>query len=106
MKINLIMAGFWLVIGGTILLYDPPGLRIPVGGGSVSAGWAALLLVAYNLVRWWTYRSARQAQDAVEADARRREQARREAEFPPGERNPDFLFDEPPKQQEGDRPPG
>ncbi len=96
MKISAILAGFWLLVGATLLVADPQELQVRVGGQSYSAGWVALLLAAWNLVRWWSVRSSGRQQRASDEAARRRERARREREVPPEERNPDFQFEDPP----------
>jgi hypothetical protein len=89
-----LMAVMWLVLGVAVLVTDPPGMRIP--GINISAGWAALVLAAYNAVRWWSLRSDRRRRAAAEIERHRR--ARRPVE-PEAERNPDFIFDEPPPEK-------
>lgn len=62
---NLILALVWLVVGVGILAWqylapdDPRALRLIIHIGDIppfSAGWVALLLAAYNVVRWWLRR--------------------------------------------------
>jgi hypothetical protein len=93
--LNLLLAILWLVAGVAILLADPPNLRFPRGAGGISLGWAALLLALYNTARWWGLRSAWARRRAAEELERRRE-PRRPPAAPEAERNPDFIFDEPP----------
>jgi hypothetical protein len=94
---HLIMAAAWLVGGVAILVADPPDLRMRLGGVNLSAGWAALVLAAYNLVRWWSLRSSYQRRRAAEEMARHRPGRRRGEPEP--ERNPDFVFDDPPAEK-------
>ena len=101
MHFSLILAGFWGIVGVVLLAADPPALRLRVGPDTFSAAWPAFLLAAWNVVRWWGRRgAARRRQDLREA-ALRRERARRERDVPPEERNPDFVFDDPPHGGEG-----
>jgi hypothetical protein len=92
--LHLIMAVVWLVLGVAILLTDPPQLHFQFGGLDFSAGWAALVLAAYDAVRWWSLRSTYLRRRADE-DLERRRPERRPDE-PERERNPDFIFEEPP----------
>jgi hypothetical protein len=95
---NLVMAGLWLVLGLGILVTDPPDLRFRFAGVSISSGWAALILAAYNAVRWWSLRSAMMRRRAAEEMERHRPPRRAPGE-PEPERNPDFIFDEPPPEK-------
>jgi hypothetical protein len=90
-----VMALLWAALGVALIVADPPGTHFP--GTNVSLGWAALLLAAYNLVRWWSQRSARLRQQAAEEIERHRPQRRRGEPEP--ERNPDFIFDDPPPEK-------
>jgi hypothetical protein len=91
---HLIMGAVWLVLGVVVLVTDPPGLRLTRFGLDVSAGWVALLFAAYDGLRWWSLRSAYQRRLAAEELERHRPERR--SAPPQGERNPDFIFDEPP----------
>jgi hypothetical protein len=59
-KFNLYLAGFWLLLGAGILFWEAlsgdkaASSRV---GTAFSAGGLALLLAAYNLVRWWAQHS-------------------------------------------------
>lgn len=88
MNLSLILAAFWVVMAVLCFTYD---LRL--WGVNISAGWLALVLAGYNLVRWWARRSASQRARELEQAASHRP-GRREPEE--RERNPDFIFDEPP----------
>jgi hypothetical protein len=94
---RLIWTGLWLVLGVAVLIADPPQLRFQLFGTAVSSGWAALLLAAYNGVRWWGLRAAALRRRAAEEMERRRSPRRRPDE-PESERNPDFIFDDPPEK--------
>ena len=91
---HLIMAAVWLVLGVAILVADPPNLRLTRFGLDISTGWVAFLFAAYDGVRWWSLRAAYQRRRAAE-ERERPHPERRPAE-PERERNPDFIFDEPP----------
>ena len=97
MAISWMLALVWLAIGAAILWYDPPQFRIAIGSGSFSTGWAALVLAAYNLVRWWSYKSAqarrREAQQAPTSTPGR-SAGGREPEY-----NPEFQFDDAPSDK-------
>lgn len=92
--IHLIMAAVWLVLGIAVLVTDPPSLRLTSFGLNASGGWVALIFAAYDGIRGWGLRSAYQRRRAAEELERRHPERRPAA--PPGERNPDFIFDEPP----------
>jgi hypothetical protein len=53
--LNLVMAVFWLVVGGLLLGWQwlhPENRRLTIFGTGISIGWLALLLALYDLVRW------------------------------------------------------
>lgn len=101
--LNLVLAVFWLALGAGLVIWHAQtgssSLRLPLGGQSFSAGWVALALAGYNLIRWWMVR-ARVARRRAERDAeqRRRDElrARRVREEPP---DPTFDFSDPPEGQ-------
>ena len=96
MSYSWVLAVFWFVLGVVILYLDPPQFHFRLGEGTYSAGWAAFILAAYNFVRWWSYRSARDLRLRQEQDARRRKELHAAQEGPPP--NPEFrLGDEPPR---------
>src|SRR5260370_24863291 len=92
---HLVMASVWLILGVAILLADPPGLRLTRFGLDVSVGWFALLLTGYDLARWWSLRSTYKRRRAAEKTEQHRP-ARRPADTADSERNPDFIFGDPP----------
>ncbi len=103
--INLILAGFWFVIGAALLasqsLYgDQPQFLIP--GTKLSIGWLAMCLVVYNVVRWWMRRSYLRRQRDME-ETLSRLYRRRPHQNTPVEPDPNFMFTEEPPH--GDRPP-
>jgi hypothetical protein len=104
MKLHLILAVFWIVTGVMVLVLDPPQMQLRLGGTAISTGWIAFLLALYNLMRWWSYRSALAARQAAEEAAKERERAHRKAKDGEAERNPDFIFDDSPRN-EGNVPP-
>ena len=94
---NLILACMWLVLSAALFIVDPKDLRLTRVGLDISLGWITLLLTAWNAVRWWGLHSAYQRRRATEELERHRRSPRR-AE-PEQERNPDFIFDEPPPEK-------
>jgi hypothetical protein len=94
---HLLLAVVWLVLGVAILVTDPPNLHLRLGGFDFSAGWIALLFAGYDLARWWGLRSAYLRRRAAEEMERHRP-PRRPAGEPEPERNPDFIFDDPPPE--------
>jgi hypothetical protein len=92
---HLVMAVVWLVLGVAILITDPPGLRLTPFGLDLSLGWFALLLAGYDLARWWSLRLSYQRRRAAEKTEQQRP-ARRPPETAEPERNPDFIFEDPP----------
>jgi hypothetical protein len=94
---HLILAGMWLVLGVAILITDAPNLRLTRFGLDISSGWIALLFAAFSALRWWSFRSAYQRRRAAE-EMRRHRPARGHGR-PEPERNPDFIFDEPPPEK-------
>jgi len=58
--VNLILAAVWALAAA--MIFALPLLNQDMGpwlipGTQVSMGWFALVLCAYNLVRWWTTRA-------------------------------------------------
>jgi hypothetical protein len=94
---NLIFGILWLVAGVAILAWqyvtNTPLLYINFGF-PFSSGWLALMLGAYNLVRWYSIRSYRRQRQEAEELWQRRQREHREAER--AERNevpnPEFDF--------------
>ena len=86
------LAVFWSALGIAILLWhglDPHAQFFENFGSAVVAGWVAIVLGIYNVVRWWGGRSDRRFR---EERARRgdRDNGRRMAE--PRPPNPAFDF--------------
>jgi hypothetical protein len=91
--LNLLLAVVWLVVAGVcfaISWSDPKGRALGITDFSV--GWVALILCAYNLLRWWAERSsAANRRSLREVSARRRS---RDAENQAGTKpTPDPNFD-------------
>jgi hypothetical protein len=94
---NLIWGILWLVAGVAILVWqtvtNTPLFYINIGF-PLSSGWLAMMLGAYNFVRWYSIRSYRRQRQEAEELWQRRQREHREAERaernePP---NPDFDF--------------
>jgi hypothetical protein len=99
---NLFLALFWLICAVMLLVYEqmvgPTRFRMDIAGHHFSWAWLMLLLVLYNLKRWWQIHSERVRRRAA-ATARANEERERLrhskilAETP----DPNFhFFDEPP----------
>lgn len=96
MQLNLIMAVCWLVVGGTFLIWHWLDPQAPLGyirGTNISIGWIGIGLAIYNVVRWYSQRSAVSAREAQLAESlrRSREERRVRHEEPP---DPNFNFSE------------
>ncbi|MCS6851460.1 MAG: hypothetical protein NZ700_09880 [Gemmataceae bacterium] len=100
--INLLLAVLWASLGAAILVYHqahPDAPLADIRGTGISAGWLAVLLAIYNLVKWFSLRSRSAPR---ETSAPRHHIRPRDEDRP---RNPDFIFDDPePKGPE--QPPG
>jgi type VI protein secretion system component VasK len=105
--IYLIVAGFWLVIGVMFLGQDwffPGTQRLVLPIANLSVGWLGIFLAGYNLIRWRMQRAYLQRQREQQAEERqRRRKPRREFT---GERDPNFIFDAPPRPDEPRQPGG
>jgi hypothetical protein len=116
-NMNLFLALFWLICAVMLLVYvyyiGPMRFRLRGGDHEFSWIWVLLgmlLLVLYNLKRWWWMRSY-QAKQRAAAIARTREEweRRRHSTTPAKTPDPNFNFtDEPPAPPNGgitDQPP-
>jgi hypothetical protein len=99
MAYNLVLGVFWAFLGIIILLFDPPWIRQYLRQNTELSGWVALILAAYNGVRWFSNRSAQAARRAAQEASRERERThKRSGEAAPG-LNPDFIFEEKPRER-------
>lgn len=66
---NLFLALFWLICAVMLLVYEqtigPTRFRLWLGNHDFSYAWLMLLLVLYNVKRWWWIRSSRAKQRAI-----------------------------------------
>ena len=89
MRVNLMMGIFWLCLGGTLLGAHALGKEIrgvhPDRG--VFIGVFAMVLAAYNFVRWWAARVRQKAREAAAAQPPKKRPVERPAEY-----NPEFDF--------------
>ena len=76
---NLFLALFWLICAVMLLVYEhhvgPTRFRLVLGNYDFSYAWLMLLLVLYNLQRWWRIRACRaklRAAEPARAQGRRR----------------------------------
>jgi hypothetical protein len=99
--VNLVLALLWLMLGVTVLAWQTftgnSVMYLPVGDYRISYGWLMLLLVAYNLRRWWSvravHRQRRQTKTGIVSALHRREKT---SPVPPAPPNPELDFSEPP----------
>jgi hypothetical protein len=60
---NFVLALSWLALALAVfarqVIFGDPGWYLPVGAYRISWGWPMLVLVVYNLTRWWSVRAAR-----------------------------------------------
>ncbi len=98
---NLFLALFWLLCALLLLVYEQffgdVKFRVHIRGFSFSYVWLMLLLVLYNLQRWWRIRTKRVKQAALQK-ARAESNGRRHfhAKDPARPLDPNFNFtDEP-----------
>jgi hypothetical protein len=103
---NLFLAGLWLVLGVSLIVYDQIN---PGGAGSfrfqgmdISLGWVALVLAGFNLLRAWSRWTTLKARRLHEEADHRRKLGRRVREFHEAgqERDPNFIFDESQQKEE------
>ena len=96
MRVNLTMGIFWLCAGGTLL--GARALDKAIQGVDPDRGMFigvfAMVMAAYNFVRWWSARVRQKAREATAAPPQKRP-----VEKPPPEYLPEFDFTrpEPPK---------
>ncbi len=102
--LNLLMAGFWLIVGGLLLGWQwlhPENRRLTILGTGISIGWMAFLFGLYKLARWWSGRSFIQHREALDKTrlAQRLPEERRPTQ-PAATPDPNFNFtDEPPAER-------
>ena len=53
--VNLAIAGVWLALG-LALIFVPGFDAWRIRGTDLSIGWFAIVLAAYNLLRWWLWK--------------------------------------------------
>ena len=102
---NLFLAFFWLLCALMLLVYQQftgdGKFRLHFRGYTISYVWPMLLLVLYNLQRWWRIRAARARQAALTKMRNDRDWRRRfrdaELDRP---LDPNFNFTDQPKSPE------
>src|SRR5207244_1227415 len=75
MDLNLVLAVFWLLLGGVLLVL--PWLIPDTGdwtilGTGLSAGWLGIVLALYNLARWGARRTTMRQRRLIDELAARR----------------------------------
>jgi hypothetical protein len=92
---NLIFGIVWLIAGVAILVWqavtNTPVLYVP--GLGISSGYLALVLAAYNLVRWYSIRSYRRQRKEAEELWQRRQREHRAAQRAERDEAPNPEFD-------------
>jgi|GEM_PF-2052556 hypothetical protein len=113
-NMNLFLALFWLICAVMLLIYEhyvgPARYRMWLKGHDFSWTWLMLLLVLYNLHRWWWMRSYRAKQRAAEiARANKKWEQRHHPTDAAQTPDPNFNFtdESPPPSHRGmtDQPP-
>jgi hypothetical protein len=106
---NLILAMLWLVCVVGVFIYEyQTGDRILIRGTDLSFGWLLLVLSMYNFARWFSLRSARARQKAIEEVQAQRQlsgRVRRLRPEEPPDPNLDFTDKPPANRRIQDRPP-
>ena len=102
--VNLYLAGIWLLLGVGLLAYEHlfPGAVAPkIPYVECSYGWLAIALAGYNMLRFWGRWNTWKAEQQRKDTRRRADLARRNREFQESghERDPNFIFEEPPESQ-------
>lgn len=100
---SLFMALFWLVVGALVICYhqfvDNAAFGTNIFGTGLSAGWLAIVLVIYNLIRWNNNRSKdspdQAAYKTMMEERRRRNREGRHDDQPP---DPNFNFSDRPEE--------
>jgi hypothetical protein len=97
-NLNLILSCFWLLLGLALLAWpklnpQPDGPDWTILNTGIPAGWIAIVLGVYNLVRWWSIRSRAALRRADEEGFLRRQP--RPSHRPPQEPDPTFDFTKP-----------
>ena len=107
MNLNLVLAFLWLLLGGGLVVWhwlNPEDLRLRFWG-SLSVGWAFLVLALYNVARWWSAQSyLKERRLAQEATRRREQELAREAPLANPEPDPNFDFNRMPPTERPEPP--
>src|SRR5262245_32159712 len=96
------LALFWSALGVTILAWhrlDPNALFFKNFGSAFVAGWVAIALGVYNLVRWWSASSARRYEQEMSRLRERDKKSEAGKSEPP---DAAFDFDSPQGQAKGE----
>jgi hypothetical protein len=100
--IRLVLGVVFLVLGAGMILWNWMNSNRPwlvIRGTHFSAGWLLVLFGLYDVVRWWSYRSARRA----EGQPQDRPTVRRGPTTGPREPDPRFDFDRTDGEEEADQ---
>jgi len=105
--LNLVMALIWFLLAAGLFAWQwlhPEEGTWTIRGTGISFGWLALILALYNLARWWSRRSSKANDRAVQAAwSQRRRQAAREEPGVESTPDPRFDFTEQPRNSRGAR---
>jgi hypothetical protein len=103
---HLLLAVFWLFLGAMLLLvprFYPEAPDLTIRGIDISAGWVAVVLALYNVVRWWALLASARGRARNDAGARRPMGRHPTPHHRPGqEPNPAFDFTKPPPPKDTD----
>lgn len=102
MNLNAVLAVVWALVAMVLvfLSWANPANQLFIPGTSLNAAWLALLLVLWNVARWYSIRTAAEnrALEAAEAEAHRHGTAPAAPDAP----NPAFDFTKPAQRPEAD----
>lgn len=88
--IKLVLAALWLVPGLVFLVLEwtgGPVVSLPIAGRQIALAWPFIILGLFNLLRWWTTRTAPTMTSWIDR--------RRSGRGKSSEVNPEFRFDDP-----------
>jgi hypothetical protein len=106
--LNLFLAAMWLTAAALLFLWPAvvPGARAPtILDTGIPLAWGAVVLAAFNVLRWWTTRASARQRQVQEREARRRGGGRDRGR-PEREPDPTFDFSEGPPPRKPEPPAG
>jgi hypothetical protein len=90
--LHLSLAALWLGVGAVLLIVRPPWAERSI----VPLHWFALVLAAYNLVRWWSLRQLARGLRQSEERWEKARESRRRLKEDMSNPDPNLQFSNPP----------